>query len=268
MQRNRNRNRNINPPEDPLLDEEDSVAPHIVPSGPHDPLRMTLSTEERRWARFVKKCIEETPDLDPMSDFWYAQISLLDDDADEVLARVYKLQVFQKEYKIIESLGQAQQILRKFIDLFPGYLLALEYYPPEGNYVLTLDLARLYTSVLDTHKDGFEIFLKAMYYIYHAMAPDLLAVREGAWGIIECEGFDWKKNFGLGILRPFWGELLTAYPIQFVKVKNFNTGFFVHSLVSMSRRFLPFELHTNERFMTHATEALKKRYANEASFSL
>ncbi|CAB9528608.1 expressed unknown protein [Seminavis robusta] len=52
------RDRNMNPP--PIHPEAVSVGPVLVPLGPHDPLRMAISTGEHRWATCVKKAIEDT----------------------------------------------------------------------------------------------------------------------------------------------------------------------------------------------------------------
>ena len=111
--------------------------------------------------------------------------------------------------------------------------------------------------------------------------------------LTECQGIDFKTNFGLGLAQRFWLEIGAAYPLKYHQVRSFHTGTFMTLLSSMLRQFLPAHLKSKmimgcvseagrldgvyatpnlpaaqERFLRRMTSALQERYANEEAFSL
>lgn len=258
--------------------------------------RMEISTEERRWAFAIKTVIEREPEVDNLSDFLYVQLALIDkDNVEAAVERAYKMQAFREEYKIVENLNQGRQCYQGGINQFPGFFLSINFLRGEegtGNWTIVVDQTKM---TAETLKPGgaLDTWMKAAFYQFHAVSPDFEAIREGVVVLIECDGFDPKKQFGMKVFSRMWNELGLVYPVDMLSMKHFHTGVFLNLLVSLAKRVLPLEVHrrfevghicqagllrdvfttpcadaANRRLMDQFTQALKLRYENEASFSL
>ena len=89
-----------------------------------NPDRMQLTTQERQWALTVKEALQNDPELDDISDFLIAQISLLVEpgNMEEALERAQKLQYFRQEHGIVDSLQAGQRILDAYPVKWPQHL--------------------------------------------------------------------------------------------------------------------------------------------------
>ncbi|CAB9500140.1 expressed unknown protein [Seminavis robusta] len=258
--------------------------------------RMQLTDEERQWALNVKQAIEDDPELDSVSDFWVAQLALIEQgDTEAALERAHQMQSFRQEYGILDTYEHGKQVLHEFMDLFPEFFLSFSFL--DGAYVLVFDTAKLYANTLNTKPGAMAAWLGSVYYTNHCMSPDLEAVKRGIVYIIECEGFDWSKHFGVQIFRKFWLEVAAVYPIQFLRIRCFHTGLCLTLMVSMVKHILPAKIHSKftvgnicslgrldtvynsaggdftrdvlkQRMKQRLEESLLRRYRLEASFSL
>ena len=132
-----------------------------------------------------------------------------------------------------------------------------------------------------------------VYYQWHALCPDFDSIRKGSIWIVECDGHSWvPSSKDLKYSEHFWNDLGSAYPIQVLTYKCFNTPALFHIFKSISRPFIPKETYNKiemgcrfperldtifctptleaaaERFLTRMLAALERRYENERSFSL
>ena len=260
--------------------------------------RMTLSGEEHTWACSIKVAIESDAELDNLSDYMYVQLALIEkQDVKAALDRANRLQAFRQEYKIVEgSLPQAQQAFQRGLTLFPGFYLSLSYILDEegtGAYTSVFDLTKMTSETLKQRVDAQDILMRSFYFQFHSMCPDFEAIREGYCAVVECDGFDPKKQFGLKVVSKHWNELILVYPFEIMSVKHYHTGVLFNILVSLAKRVLPWEVHrrlevglvcpagrlsnvfltpslsaANERLMKQFTKALQLRYQNEANFTL
>ena len=140
-------------------------------------VRMLISNDERRRALAIKAAIKADDTLEPLSDMMYTQFALIDgDNVEQALTRARHLQHFREEYQINDTFEQAQEISKKFLKDHPGHMLSIAYNPMEGNYVVIYDQARLDAKKLNFHKE-WQIFLAYGWYLYHALSPDLHAIR-------------------------------------------------------------------------------------------
>lgn len=251
---------------------------------------MALSEQEREWALEIKRTVDEDPNQEPLNDFWYAQLALVDKgDLEKSLDRIDNLKHFWEEYGIVEDAGYGSRILRDFQRVLPEFWMCFEFNRHFGNYVLVCDVARFYVEPVEGDVD----WLKAMYYVNHCLSPDLEAVRQGPVLLVENQGFDWKKNFGVNVFKRMYTDLMAFYPFRHKLIKNFHTGVFMNLVVSMSKPIIPKEMFNsyqmgctcelgrldrvymkpsvraaNEKLLAATKMALEKRYANEASFKL
>ncbi|CAB9517329.1 expressed unknown protein [Seminavis robusta] len=269
--------------------------PQMHPLGPSDAGRMELSQDERRWARTVKEAIEKDSEITNLSDFWYVQLALIEkgQDIDNVLDRARHLQAFRQEYGITETTSRGCFFVREFIKLLPGFSLSFSFNYATGHYVKVIDVAKFYNAKLLSTPGAVETWLAAIYYLQNGLNPDFCAIRNGAFLLMECDGFDWKTNLNLRLFTKLFQEMASAYPMLWHSVNCFNSGVCLNVLMSMVKRISPPEFHrnyefgcatelgrldtlyltpnmevANRRILGKLTVALERRYANEAAFSL
>ena len=266
--------------------------------------RMDLKRQERQLAKRIKEAVQQDPenDMQPLSDFMYAQIAIVtlvdenpeDVDFEKVLERVRGIQALREEYRILDTYQNGAKMLqRAFIDLLPGFMLNFDYVSDKGAYLAVSNLTCFDMSIF-ADPEKVKIWLAGMWYINHAHTPDFAAARQGILHMVECRGYDWKKQdmFHLKAFTEFC-PLTALYPFQIRSVRHFNTGMFVHLLGSVAKKLLPrrqtdsfdyvqgsdygnldelFGIPTPEaagrRVVAKLQESLRRRYDNEASYSL
>ncbi|CAB9498509.1 expressed unknown protein [Seminavis robusta] len=287
-------------PIDPDGQEPVDHHPHIMEPASQasvlspDATRMTLSDTERQWAMAIKEAVLQDLELDPLSDFDIVQVALLDrDNIEGAMERICKLQAFQQEYRVTDTVEQGQITTQRCLDLFPGLMLHISYQPSLGCHVHAGDVTKLYKSVVESQKDTSAAILVPLYYLFHATNPDFESMRQGLVILCECGGFSWTDNFKLEYFQKFWLELGGVYPIKLKKMMHYHTSLFFNLLHSMGRPFLPndvkevFEIGlfsalgrldivylspsvqtANARFKTRIVESLQTRHHNASNFRL
>jgi hypothetical protein len=140
-------------------------------------VRMLLSEEERRRALSIKAAIEACDDLEPLSDMMYAQIAFVDQgDVESAVNRARHLQTFRQEYGVTDTYEQGAAISHAFLKQHPGHMLTMSYNPAEANYAVMYDQATFDDSIL-RNDQCWKIFIGYGWYLYHAVNPDLHAMR-------------------------------------------------------------------------------------------
>lgn len=254
--------------------------------------RMRLYDDENDWALDIKDAIEDTPDIDNLTDFQYAQLAIVDqDDIEMALERARKMQDFKRQYDIRDSVECGLRCMKEFVDLLPGHWLSLS--SAEGQCVLVADVSKLTVDRIRTSSDGLHTWLAGTYFMCHVLSSEFYAMRHGFTILAENQGYDFKKNFGLDLHSKLWKELASVYPLQISKMKNYNTGLVYNMLVRMAKSFVTEEIHSrfevgcvcelgtldklyatpnqrvaNERLMIRLHESLRRRYQNETDFRL
>lgn len=262
-------------------------------TGPLDPRRMLLTSQERRWALAIREAIHQNPKIDPVSDFVCAQLALTcADNVEDALWRASGLQTFRQEYSVLDSLAEGCRLVKDLVGLFPELYLSLSYAPSEHRYTLAYDLSKHSSQTIKDSHHNFITWIKSGYYMAVMMNPDLAACRNGVNQIVECEGYQIHKNLDFTYFRKMHEELLNVYPQKMHKVQHFHTGVFVNLMTSMAKRFLPEEHHNkfqfgcqfdgrlntffhvpdvptaNQKLLARIEDNLQRHYANEQAFKL
>lgn len=264
------------------------------PLGLHEDGRMRLTREERRWGLELKQAVQALPDLDELTDFWYAQIALVvGGDLEQGVERVYGLQHYRQEHDIKEELEHAKIMLARYLKRMRGHILHFEYRNREGSYVVVFDFLKFDTRELASDI-GREETWAGIYYSNHAFNPDMEAIRQGVIFVVECEGFIWKAPglLNYNVFRTLVENVALHYPIEHSLIKFCHTGVFVNTLVSAIKQYLPdrvrgkIELGAQtevrmdtvcmvpneevamQRVLDNMTAALENRYRNESKFKL
>jgi len=188
-----------------------------------EPGRMEITPTERQQALAIKAAANNCHELDPVKDFLYAQLALIDgDDIEKALERLHHMQYFKQEYAINDTAEDGNQIFREYLRLLPKFHLCFTYNHDGGNYVVVYDNAAFDKSVFNTEAKV-RCWLGGTYYTLIAMNPDFEAVRRGTIMILECEGLSWSRIFLDGLKRMV-SEVVAIHPLRVEKVKYFNAG--------------------------------------------
>jgi hypothetical protein len=268
-------------------DAEEEPIPSIT--GPDDPQRMRLTREETQWALDIKYVIENLPEVDNLSDFWYAQLAIIcKHNVEDAIQKAMGLQSFRQEYGILESLKDGIRHISDVCRLLPQFVLAVSFIHQDGGYVGVVDWNKANFHKLSSKQDV-QSFFAGMYYLQHSMLPDLASIRNGFQMLAECQDVQWakKKDFKLVIKLAF--EMLNFYPCKVV-IKNYHSGLVMNMLLSLLRRALPegIDVHAGfcwdcrldslylvptveaatERMLRQLNECLARRFENAKEFSL
>ena len=115
------------------------------PMGPDDSRRMDLLEDEMSWALVIKEVVEADPEINNLSDYEYAQFSIVDYDEHEhfdverVVHRIQQFQAIREEYKIVENVDCARRVIHKALDLYGGHFLGFSFNQEHGSYVMVVD---------------------------------------------------------------------------------------------------------------------------------
>ncbi|KAG7346751.1 CRAL/TRIO domain containing protein [Nitzschia inconspicua] len=255
-----------------------------------------LTPKERGWTNELEAAIHNSQeDFGKLSDFELAAHAIVaKEDTELALKRIRRLQQFKKTCNISSDMTvfQAIQLLHRFVHAYPGFLQAFGTDTYE-RHVFTFRLQCLKSPPPFNHSE--EDQFAALYYIFHALQPDLDAIRKGTIFVGDIEGIT-RQYFSLSLFNG--GRSLTkdSYPI---KVKDFPCvgspprfsavyamcwPFFSTKLRQkyvactpaqlqqhFPRKLLPQRLGgvmSEKDLMEKLEESLKKRFENEECFRL
>ncbi|CAB9526523.1 expressed unknown protein [Seminavis robusta] len=280
---------------DHLEQEEDVSAAFLLRRilGPTDPRRMELSKEERDWALDIKDAVQETAELNALTDFQYAQMAIIhQDDIGAALEAAEVLQETRKDYDILETVPDAQKRIETLLQLSPGMNVSFSFSHDDGCYVCVFDYAKLDVQKLNI-ADNARNSVAGGYYQLQSFSPDLDSVRKGSIWLVECDGYHWIPQRGdLKFSREYWTVLGGVYPFRLQAYKCFHTPVLFNVIKSMIRPWVPKDIYgiiqlgcrspgrldsfymiptgeaANQRYLKRILEALQRRYENERNFRL
>lgn len=206
------------------LDEEEEFQFPIELEPEEDADRMELLDAQRTWALSIKEAIEADPEADNLSDFWYAQLAIVDrNDLEEAMCHAIDMQSFRQEYDIKDNMEDAKKSVWEFMTLFENFTISFSYCKRTQGYIWVNDIPAQDFSVLVSEKE-WRSYLAAIYYIHQAMNSDFLSINNGYSLVHECEGFDITTFGGLRHCNRFVRELGSKYPTRHAAVKFYNTS--------------------------------------------
>lgn len=254
-----------------------------------------LTPKERGWTNELESAIHKSQeDFGRLSDFEVAAHAIVaKGDTEVALKRIRRMQIFKDTNSISHEMTvfQAIQLLHRFVHAYPDFLQAFGTDSYE-RHVFVFRLQCLKSPPPFNHSE--EDQLASLYYIFHALQPDLEAVRRGTIFVGDLEGVS-RRSFTFSLFNG--GRSLTkeSYPI---KVKDFpciDTPLFsaVYPMMlpffstklrqkfvtcpkQLLQRYLPKTLlprrlggvMTETEVLEKLEESLKKRFENEEVFRL
>lgn len=186
--------------------------------------RMTLLESEQACALNIKAAIEADPELDNLSDFWYAQLAIVNQyDLDTAKDHARSMQYFRQEYDIQDTIEDAKRTVWEFLNLFDNWVLSFGYSTDSQCYVWIIDMAAIDKKALASEK-AWQINLAGHYYLRQALNPDFLSIRSGISVVHECLGFKIEKYGGTNHAKRLCQEVVGPYPAIHCSIKFFHTG--------------------------------------------
>jgi hypothetical protein len=183
-----------------------------------NPTSRLLTPKERGWINDLEVAIQNSPDdFGKLSDFELAAHAIVAKENTEIaLKRIRRLSKFKETHSISsdKTVFQAIQLLHKFVHAYPGFLQAFGV-DAYNRHVLAFRLQRLKSPPPFNHSE--EDLFAALYYIFHALQPDLDAIRKGTIFVGDMEGVT-RQSLPLSLFNGFRSLTKESYPI---KVKDF-----------------------------------------------
>ncbi|CAB9516115.1 expressed unknown protein [Seminavis robusta] len=186
----------------------------------------------------------------------------------------------QAEPKLMEI---SNQIYKKIMfEYHPGWILHFDFHAELGHSLYVFDFTGLDRRIFRCHRKTSTVF-QALYYMSHAMYPNLETVRKGQVQINMIDG----KTVTRMLL-----EIHGSYPSNFAQICMYHTPMAVNLMVALAKRSLPknfleklvvgctfagrldqfYGLPTIEaatqRTLNNLNGALRIRYENERTFKL
>jgi hypothetical protein len=262
---------------------------------------MSLTEEEKEWAKEIKAAVALAQDLDQLTDFMYAQFAIVtlkdpnDTNLATVLDRIRSIQKHQREYRIPDSYDASCQVVARTVnDMIPGYYQSFDYHSGIGSFVVAMNLTEFDSSSL-ADPEKFRCWLATPFILNKALQPDFDAIRNGSICLFECGGYHWRNPgmFNRHCAKEVIQGYELDYPIYWRAFRFFNAGMFLNMLISSVRRALPAKWveklevgyvlengvltglfmvpnveAANKRLLERMRVFLRIRFDNEASFKL
>jgi hypothetical protein len=153
-----------------------------------DPRRMELGQREKELALRIKQAIASSADIDPVSDFMYAQLALIDGDNTEAsIHRVQHIQSLKEEYGLLDTMEDGKNCFADYIAILPRTLLSFAFCNESGQYVMVFDNTQFDGNRLNS-KERIRAWVGGVYYLCQTLCPDFEAIRSGATLVFENEG--------------------------------------------------------------------------------
>jgi hypothetical protein len=201
-----------------------------------DPERMKLTQQEYHHALAIKAMVESDPELDNLSDLFYAQLAVIcQGDLQDVAKRCAAMQDYRQEYNILHAFEEGSRLIRKYVKMFPLFHLHFGF-SDSGVYVYVVDIDKFYPSEFTSPKQV-EGWMAYMYYCHILFQPDIEAFRKGVTIPIECKGMTLRTDV-LKHQANFGSQFLAHYP-ALVRSQHYHTSSMANILVSMFKKVVP-----------------------------
>jgi CRAL/TRIO domain len=222
------------------------------------PMPRLLTLKERGWTNDLETAIQNsTEHFGKLSDFELAAHAIVAKENTELaLKRIRRLAKFKETYNISNdrTVFQAIQLLHKFVHAYPGFLQAFGV-DSYNRHVLVFRLEALKSPPPFNHSE--EDRFAALYYIFHALQPDLDAIRMGTIFVGDMEGVT-RETLALSLFNGVRCFTRDAYPI---KVKDFPCVSTPPRLSAVYVMCWPFfSAKLREKFVTCTTAQLQDHF--------
>lgn len=228
-------------------DGQDVVEAMLASPAPHlDARTMTLSDQEREWAKAIREAVQTDEELTPLSDFEYAHYALISKgDTRNALMRARALQAFRQEYQVDDSVEQGLYMMGELMRQQEGLLLGLDVDSTTLEGLHVMDIGKLNSEVamginpLHTYVDyNWRIFVCGYYYYLKVVQPCLTTIRVGTYTMADFHNWGWK-HMNMEIQYRFSGEMFAQYPMDFSKFLAFNTNSVANMIWSLLKKVYP-----------------------------
>lgn len=270
-------------------EDDDEGLPDIM--GQDDPRRMKLTSEEYLWALDIMRAIKAIPEIDNLSDFFYAQLAIIcENDVEDAVNRARALQYFRQEYDVQNTVEDGHRAIHNMVGLMPNFYLSFQFSPADGTYCVIHDDTKVETMTINT-PEKITSMCAGSYYVMVLNGPDLESIRKGMLSMAECQGLDYTMRQDFKLILKIYNQLLSVYPFR-GRIMHYHTGVVFNVMATMAKKTLPTHLRdqfqtglifeerldkfflvptpeaATKRLLESFEKALRRRFANERTFSL
>ncbi|CAB9497974.1 expressed unknown protein [Seminavis robusta] len=200
---------------------------------------MMLSEEEQRWTWELKQAMQHRPNLDEENDMWLAHYCIIaQGDLSNALKRITRIQAFQKQYGVNNSVEQCVEMLSKLFELMPGGILYLDVDPMKNEGLHIMNSGKHNQIAAMETEENWKTCLVGFYYYFLVCQPTLATIRNGQYTMADFGSFDWD-NLKLEFFYKYNLEFGDMYPVQCSKFLVFNTGTIANVMFSLTKHIFP-----------------------------
>lgn len=203
-------------------------------------LESKFTEEEREWVFALEAAIRNEKDLNvkkmKLSEWDLALHAVVaKDQPAKAIQRLRRLQKFKEAYQVRDdsTVYEAIRIVHDFVHAHPDFLQAFGQ-DELGRWVIVFQLNGLLTTGPET--SSIERKFAALYYICHALQPDLDAVRFGTVWIGDFEGIT-RQSLSMNIVNGGRALCRDSYPIKVKDVPCLNAPPRWSAVYAMCRPF-------------------------------
>jgi hypothetical protein len=196
-------------------------------------LKEKLTDEERVWVIALEDALRKTKeDFGKVTEFDIALHAIIaKDEPQKTIKRLRRLKRFKEQYNVRQdnTVYEAIKIVHDFLHQYPDFLQAFNQ-DKFGRWVIFFHLKGLAQP-----GKGDERFI-ALYYIFHALQPDLDSVRNGTIWIGDFQ--DVTRQDILGMLNGGRALCRDSYPIKIKDFPCLNSPSVISTTFAVSRPFM------------------------------
>ena len=190
---------------------------------------METKDSERKWAVALKQAAVEDPDIDHenITDLEFVEHAIVaKDHLGKAIKRIKRLQSFKARFGIQSKDGtysDAMRDLQTFLRVHDGVVGSIGTLE-DHSHVLTFHLDNFMSRKMKS-EESIALTMRGFYYIFHAMHPNLDAIRAGVTALIDSKGMGWA-NFSPTVEKEMALLYSHAYPVRINRFVVVNAGIF------------------------------------------
>jgi hypothetical protein len=222
-------------------------------------LKEKLNDDERVWVIALEDALRNTKeDFGKVTDFDIALHAIIaKDETQKAMKRLRRLKKFKERYNVRQdnTVYEAIKIVYDFVHRHPNFLQAFNQ-DKFGRWTIFFNLKGLSESESSSQGGGGDERFIALYYIFHALQPDLDSVRNGTIWIGDFQ--DVTRQDVLGMINGGRALCRDSYPIKIKDFPCLNSPSVISTTFAVSRPFM--SQRVKEVMAINCTEPMVKKH--------
>jgi hypothetical protein len=181
-------------------------------------IEMEPTPQELSWAQEIYKAARLDPEINVARfiDLEILQHAIVaKDNVRKALKRMKRVQIFKETYgiQLDGSYDEGMRSLRTYLDLFPGFFLAVAPLDDQGTHCLCAEWAKFVARRIKFDDESINVLIRGFFYLLQATQPNTAAIRAGMVYIGDTAGAG-RANYSLKVEERVASVYSNAYPIR------------------------------------------------------